>query len=328
MSEVAQSQQSEKQTANVSMLLGNRCGHDKANPHCVGAYNPYEKPLPKQVLEIFASTERYFFEPKIMPVLCYQSKSVNQDGMPRLCRTELREGQGTMLKAMFGYTDWASLRIGIPLDDGSFRARSHVEIAQAMDIIADKKGQYTKVSGKPNKRYYKTLRSLIRAGALKTHRVYKKVMTATGDIEYKARTGIKALNKHFIIALTGMSYKRFKKFRDDISVKAKNKKLARRYNSDGKTLKSDRDSALKNLKSSINVQKIQKTIEAAKRKTPTSQSYKGYERPRKQEPPETDMLSANRNQYILKAVAEANRANIKVDHVAIRQAAKEKYPDK
>ena len=205
--------------------------------------------------------------------------------------------------AILYMVDYITLRIGVPMYDGSFRATPHDDIAQMMDNIVGAP-RFTKsvVEGKesarkPNRRYYKCVKTLIKAGAFETHKVWKKYTTETGEELTRALVGIKKVSEHFIVAISGMSYNRFRKFRAERGDKQKNRQFQHAYG-DGKERRSDRDTAQGNLKSAINLRKVSRAVKDKKQRQQAV--LKGVERPRSPDKQNVDAeLTQKRNAFAL-----------------------------
>lgn len=222
---------------------GNRCGHDPDSPLFSSWQRPEtQKPLPETVQNVINGVKIYYSKPKVMPVLCFAThRKRTKTGKARQNRSEAREAEVLMLMAVYSRTDWASLRVGIPLSNGKFKPLSHLELAKIMEAQEQKdseasdleNGSAVKVStpakftrqsasGKirPNTRYWSAFWSLTRAGAWESHKRYH--VMENGD--KRAKVSIKLLNLDFIVALTGTPYHKLQKLRDYASSAVKKRR--------------------------------------------------------------------------------------------------------
>lgn len=181
-----------------------------------------------------------------MPVLCFAThRKRTKTGKARQNRSELREAEVLMLMAVYSRTDWASLRVGVPLSNGKFKPLSHLELAKIMEAQEQKgsensvldseleNGSASKIStpakftrqsasGKirPNTRYWSAFWSLTRAGAWESHKRYH--VMENGD--KRAKVSIKLLSLDFIVALTGIPYHKIQRLRDYASSAVKKRR--------------------------------------------------------------------------------------------------------
>ena len=177
---------------------------------------PTKKKYPWQLKEILARVDGYYASPDLMPTLAYQCKTVNKDGSFRQNRSELRESQVVMLKAVYSMTDWASARVGIPLyaGHGEFKPYTHIDIAKEMNRIGNSARIWTikddaQKDLRPNSAYWAAWHSLEKSAAWESFRVYEK----NDDGDLRAKPAIKKLNVDFIVAATGLSFKTISKLR-------------------------------------------------------------------------------------------------------------------
>lgn len=200
---------------------GNRCGHQPERPVFLNWTPPKtKKDLPKQLQDILSAVDRYYFEPNIMPTLAYQSSSRNKDGSYRQNRSEIRESEVAMLKAVYTKTDWASTRVGVPMFSGRFNPVTHCDIAEEMNRAAVGGRQWTLPDGRPNGSYWAAWHALTKAGAWESFRIYE----PTEDGELRAKPAIKKINVDFVVALTGISYAKISKLRKWSGSSTKKKK--------------------------------------------------------------------------------------------------------
>lgn len=198
---------------------GNRCGHDRLNPSFTKWQQPTtKKKYPALVELIFSRVEHYYRDPKAMPVLAYLDTSRKSKGGWRQNRSEKREAQVLMLKAVYSRTSWSCLRVGTPCDNGEFKALQHIDIAKIMSSLSsDSIGGFVTKDGRPNKRYWSAWHSLRKAGAWESHRVFE----IKEDGAKRAKPSIKKISEDFIVAMTGITYGMLKDLRSWASKKVK-----------------------------------------------------------------------------------------------------------
>ncbi|MGL1204405.1 hypothetical protein ACSTK6_01340 [Vibrio parahaemolyticus] len=189
---------------------GNRCGHDPQNP----AWHLYNAKQTKNVMphvmrKLHEKAVSYYDSPKLLPTLANLNGKTNQDGQPRLNRSEAREADVLVLCAILNMTEYATLRVGTPLSNGDFIPRSCAEIAKVAGL--------TREDGDPSQRFWRAFRRLKLAGAFSVHRQYQEMP----DGSKRARPAIKNLNFHFLVSLGAVGYEQLKKFRTWCSNKLK-----------------------------------------------------------------------------------------------------------
>jgi len=216
---------------------GNRCGHDPHNPLFRNWVGPHAgKKIPIAIQNIAAGVDGYYSNPRAMPALCYsKTRKKTKCGKARQNRSELREAEVLLMKAVYFRADWASLRVGTPLPNGKFKPLSHLQLAKIMEGERlelsgesgndDPAARFTRFSGKagklrPSTRYWAAFKSLSLAGAWDTHKRYHTMEDGTK----RAKTSIKVLNIDFIVALTGVPYHAIKALRDYSSSSTKAKR--------------------------------------------------------------------------------------------------------
>lgn len=196
-------------------ISGNRCGHNKATPIFTSWQQPStKKKYPALVELIFSRVESYYRDPKSMPVLAYLDTSRKSKGGFRQNRSERREAQVLMLKAVYSRTSWACLRVGTPCDNGDFKAVQHVEIAEIMNAAGER---FLTSDGRPNKRYWSTWHSLEKSGAWESHRIFE----VKPDGSKRAKPSIKKVSLDFIVAMTGVTFAMLQDLRTWASKKIK-----------------------------------------------------------------------------------------------------------
>ncbi|MNM35034.1 hypothetical protein D3C81_457000 [compost metagenome] len=195
---------------------GNRCGHKPeqlaedrlALPQVRGGF--YLK-IQQQLID---AAKRYFYAPRELTLLSNLSRKRNHDGMPRQNRSEGREAQSLVLSAILSMTDFASLRVGTPMADGSFRSRSCDELARACGLTRpsrDPEHPEPVASG----RFYRALAQLKQAAAITLYEQYE----VKEDGSKRARVAIKTVSESFLIVLGRLSFAAFRAFRDECSKK-------------------------------------------------------------------------------------------------------------
>ncbi|QLI60535.1 plasmid replication protein repA (plasmid) [Aeromonas media] len=187
----------------ASLGTGNRCGHRPADPawHKFSAPET-RKPLPFFIKNLISRVREYYASPRRLPTLSNLNGKVNEDGQPRLNRSEAREAECLVLEAILSQTEYATLRVGTPLPDGRFIHRDFTELAEIAGLINPK-------TGRPSNRFWRAIRRLKLGGAIDVHKQF----VTLDDGAIRARPGIKTINMHFIVALGRVSYDETKKFR-------------------------------------------------------------------------------------------------------------------
>ena len=146
---------------------GNRCGHIPTAPRF---FSPPEThaPHPRILVRLQEAIEAYFNDPTTLPTL----NSAN--GSPRNQRSERRESCLSFLGTLIHYLDLASLRIGLPKEDGTF-------LGLSMEFLAER-------AGLGLRRAERACHDLINAGILTVHARVE----ATADGDYR---GLPAVRK-------------------------------------------------------------------------------------------------------------------------------------
>lgn len=203
---------------------GNRCGHNPAEPQ-FDRYSPKlktGKKYPQQQQKLIDAVDRYYWEPERIPTLAYLSRSRNADGTPRQNRSEAREAQVLLIKAILSMTEFASLRVGTPLDNGDFLHRSCEEIARAAGLLRKDQALSDDPESKDlvSARAWRHIKNLQRAGFVTLHQQYEikpNEYETTPDgrrkPKYRARPAIKTVSRDFLISLGAVSAKSLEKFR-------------------------------------------------------------------------------------------------------------------
>ncbi|EKA7351661.1 hypothetical protein OL320_003744 [Vibrio vulnificus] len=195
---------------NKYVASGNRCGHDPKNPawHLYNAKQT-KNMIPHVIRKLHEKAVCYYESPQLLPTLANLNGKINQDGQPRLNRSEAREADVLVLCAILNMTEYATLRVGTPLPNGDFIPRSCAEIAKVAGLVRE--------DGDPSQRFWRAFRRLKLAGAFSMHRQYQEMP----DGSKRARPAIKNLNFHFLVSLGAVGYEQLKKFRTWCSNKLK-----------------------------------------------------------------------------------------------------------
>ncbi|KGK18199.1 hypothetical protein, partial [Vibrio navarrensis] len=165
--------------------------------------------IPHVIRKLHEKAVSYYDSPKLLPTLATLNGKTNQDGQPRLNRSEAREAEVLVLCAILNMTEYATLRVGTPLANGDFIPRSCAEIARVAGLVRE--------DGDPSQRFWRAFRRLKLAGAFSVHRQYQEMP----DGSKRARPAIKNLNFHFLVSLGAVGYEQLKKFRTWCSNKLK-----------------------------------------------------------------------------------------------------------
>ena len=110
----------------TAVASGNRCGHVPTAPRF---FHPPEThaPHPRILVRLQEAIETYFRDPTCLPTL----NSAN--GSLRTQRSERRESCMSFLGTLIHYLDLATLRIGLPKEDGGF-------LGLSMEFLAERAG--------------------------------------------------------------------------------------------------------------------------------------------------------------------------------------------
>lgn len=206
---------------------GNRCGHDPASP----AWHKFKQPakknkLPLIVQKLIEGIKSYYYAPHdVMPTLAALSGSVNKDGSCRKPRTDGCEPAVLIMQAILQFTEFASLRVGIPRNNGDFINRYCDEIAVVSGLVTDASSPDKVI---PSQRFWRGWRKLKASGAFSVHKVYRVI---EGEFETKpdgsrapkmrACSAIKVLNPDFLVATKLITYAQLNALRDFCSAKLK-----------------------------------------------------------------------------------------------------------
>lgn len=198
---------------------GNRCGHDPKNPDFKTLdFFVTEKRLPPTQATLIDSVKAYYDNPRLLPSLYQILGSKNKDGRFRSNRSCIRDAEVRVLKALLSFTDFTTLKVGVPCANGDFINRHFGEIAKLADLL-DKRS--TPDMPIPNRRFYRVIKRLKDAGILKVDKQYKVIegefdLTANGTPKPKIRAlySIKTISQDFLLSLGTVSLTSLKVFRD------------------------------------------------------------------------------------------------------------------
>lgn len=187
---------------------GNRCGHDPAK----GEFERYQAPemkreLPRVMQKLLEGARAYYEAPSTLPTLSNLNGKANADGNPRCNRSEARAAESLVLSAIITHTDFATLRVGTPTQDGGFIHRSCGDLAKVAGLLDAKHS--TDDHPEPSQRFWRAFRRLKLAGAFTIHQQYETL----ADGSKRARNAIKAVSFQFLVALGKVGYEALKKFR-------------------------------------------------------------------------------------------------------------------
>lgn len=207
---------------------GNRCGHDPQK----GEFERFNKPttqreLPKAQQKLLELVQRYYESPAMLPTLSNLNGRRNLDGNPRSNRSEARAAESLVLSAIIQHLDFASLRVGTPRPDGTFKPRSCGELAKVAGLLAP---GCDPSYPQPSERFNRAWRRLKLAGAFTVHQIAVK----RPDGSTRARPAIKHVNEDFLVAL-GIGYSKLKELRDwaSRSLKRAKKRFAEQFPGEG-----------------------------------------------------------------------------------------------
>jgi len=187
-------------------LGGNFCGHDPQNPRLT-----LEKPaktgkggIPRVLTLCLERIKDYYYNPrKLIPSLDLANGSNRQQ------RSERREACLLLLMALLKYTDLASLRVGIPTQDGF--------LSLTVDYIG-------KQTGMAPKRVERALADLKAAGLMTVAQPRKRLP----DGSWKGLAAVKAVSRHLfsLFGLGGMLKRERTKASKRLAKKSKNQETA------------------------------------------------------------------------------------------------------
>ena len=207
--------------AGLNLGSGNRCGHDPAKPEFHWFTEPtWSLKVPHVMRKLIEAVKGYYYSPlHTLPSLANLNGRRNKSGDPRKNRSEARAAEVLVMRAILYCTDYASLRVGTPKDDGQFIARSCTELARMAGLL--RKKQDASEPDEPSHRFWRAFGRLRQSGAFDVHLQY----VEKADGTKRARPAIKRLNEHFLIALGAVSVEALTRYRTHCS---NNLKKARR----------------------------------------------------------------------------------------------------
>jgi hypothetical protein len=190
-------------------LGGNRCFHNPLSPNF---YTPPEqhgyRPAPIQMAG--NRLPSFYTDPSCcLPSLRFSRESTRQE------RSEARERDVMVLGAILHYTELATMRVGVPLDNGNFISLSMIDIAIK---VGWRKKEDTGTKG--IKRVWRSIKNLKKAGYLVVHRRWKKMLE--GEQDYIGLPAVKCIAPKLFYEL-GIKAKELNKARKQASARLKKK---------------------------------------------------------------------------------------------------------
>jgi hypothetical protein len=165
--------------------LGNWCTH---NPNQPKFYTPPEEhgTRPDVLVAASETLERFYWTPKeYLQSLLESRESSRQE------RTEARERDAAVLQVLLHYLELATMRVGVPLEDGSFHSFSMKDIALKLDWRKPEDDDDPKHKDRGIKRVWRALSSLCRAGYITITRRCQK--TFNEEQEYRGLPAIRCI---------------------------------------------------------------------------------------------------------------------------------------
>ena len=152
----------------AAVASGNRCGHVPTAPRF---FRPPEThaPHPRILVQLQEAIEAYFSDPTCLPTL----NAAN--GSARNQRSERRESSLAFLGTLIHYLDLATLRIGLPQEEGGF-------IGLSMEFLAER-------AGLGLRRAERACHDLVAAGILTIH----PRVEATADGDYRGLPAVREI---------------------------------------------------------------------------------------------------------------------------------------
>lgn len=177
-------------------MQGNRCGHSPEQPRWF--VPPEHHTRPKLIEKTINEIRRYYDTPTTT------IPSLNlANGSDRQQRSERREACLSVLGCLLHYLDLATLRVGIPQNDASFKGIS-------MNFIVEK-------TGLTIKRAERAVRDLVSSGLITVHPLCEKL----SETVYKGYAAIRTVSQK-LFALLGLSG-RLKHERDKAAARIRKK---------------------------------------------------------------------------------------------------------
>jgi hypothetical protein len=206
---------------------GNRCGHDPAKPNEEIFNYPKKRGIQETVTDLLVGVRKYFYSPGLLPSLSNPTGRKNNDGTLKSNRSEAREAEMLVLKAIIHSIDWSSMRVGTPKADGSFVPRDGVYLAKVSGLAKRSVNSAGVEIWEPTGRFWRAFRRLRSAGAIEVFNVF----VTKADGSKRARPAIKTVNQDFLVSMGAITYARLKKLRDWASgvVTKQQKKFKEKY---------------------------------------------------------------------------------------------------
>lgn len=198
---------------------GNRCGHDPLKPALKRFKTPLtrDRQFSKTIQKLIDGVDRYYWQPAALPTLAYVANKRNKDGLYRQNRSEAREGQVLLMKAIIAATDFATMLVGVPLENGNFVHRSVEYIAKQCGLMSDKDDRVPS-------RVWRLMRDMRLSGFIELFQQYEVIQ---GQWETRpdgqrvpmrrAKPAIKSINPNFLLAMGVVSKSAIKRLRDNRS---------------------------------------------------------------------------------------------------------------
>lgn len=206
---------------------GNRCGHNPAALNEDLFNYPKKDRIQETVTDLLLGVSRYFHSPMLLPTLANLTGKKNNDGQLRSNRSEAREADALVLKAIIHSTDWSSMRVGTPKDDGTFKPRDGVYLAKVSGLAKRSIDADGVETWEPTGRFWRAFRRLRIAGAIDVFNVF----VTKSDGSKRARPAVKKVNQDFLVSMGVVTYAKLKKLRDWASktVRARQNQFKAKY---------------------------------------------------------------------------------------------------
>jgi len=165
--------------------LGNWCGHNPTQPKFF--IPPEEHGTRPDVLVIASENlERFYWTPKQYLLSLMESRDSSRQE-----RTEARERDASVLQVLLHYLELSKMRVGVPLEDGSFHSLSMKAIALKLDWRKPEDDKDPKHKNRGLKRVWRALNSLSKAGYITITRRCQKIFTE--EQEYRGLPAIRCI---------------------------------------------------------------------------------------------------------------------------------------
>jgi len=206
-------------------MTGNKCGHDPQNPQF---FEPSEKHRlrPDVIQWAINNLEKFYVKPdNWLFSLKISRRSQRQE------RSEGRERDADVLGVLLHYTELASLRVGVPKENGEFISLDMRFIAKTLgwrntkDDEEDKQRLEAGITPRHRgiKRVWRSIATLKNAGYLTVHRQYKKCFD--DEQEYIGLPSVRCIQPKLFHEL-GIGLQKLRAKRDQAA-----KRLKKRYGS-------------------------------------------------------------------------------------------------